>query len=185
MVLDEPTLVLNRSWMPIGFATVRFALTRAFAGRALFILPEDLTVHTLSSWLGMGSIPERDVRTPSRYIRKPEVILMQTTHRRTRVVPACTRRGVLDRDRWTCQYCGRNPGRGKLSVDHVVPRSKGGQTSWDNCVAACTHCNQRKGDRTPEEALLPLRRRPISPFLPRMPGQIPDSWVKFLPMRAS
>jgi 5-methylcytosine-specific restriction endonuclease McrA len=185
MALEDPTLVLNRSWMPIGFSTVRIALTRAFATRALFILPDDLTVHELGSWLRMEGIPGRDIRTPTRWVKKPEVILMQTTHRRTRIVPACTRRGILDRDRWTCQYCADRPGRGHLSVDHILPRSKGGVTSWDNCVAACTRCNQRKGDRTLEQSGLGLIGRPLSPFLPGMPGRIPDSWVKFLPMRSA
>ena len=183
-VLDESTLVLNRSWMPIGFSTVRMALIRAFAGRALFIHPETLAVHDLESWFALDGRPGVDIRTPNRWVRRPEVVLMKTQHRQVRVIPSCTRRGILDRDRWTCQYCGHAPGRGNLTVDHILPRSRGGPTSWENCVAACTHCNQRKGNRTPDEANLPLHRRPISPFLPGMPGVIPDAWVKFLPVGA-
>jgi len=67
------------------------------------------------------------------------------------------------RDAYVCQYCGDTPGRHSLTVDHVLPRSRGGSHDWDNLVTACTRCNQRKGSRTPEEADMALRRRPFEP----------------------
>jgi 5-methylcytosine-specific restriction endonuclease McrA len=76
---------------------------------------------------------------------------------------ACSRRGVLIRDRETCQYCGATLGRAHLTIDHVLPRSRGGVTSWENCVAACSACNHRKGGRTPEEAGMTLRVAPLAP----------------------
>jgi 5-methylcytosine-specific restriction endonuclease McrA len=75
----------------------------------------------------------------------------------------CSRRGVLARDRETCMYCGAQPGRANLTVDHILPRSRGGQTVWENVVAACRECNHRKGDRTPEEANMKLAYRPRQP----------------------
>lgn len=74
-----------------------------------------------------------------------------------------SRRSVLARDQYTCQYCGEQPGRANLTIDHVIPRSRGGQTDWENVVTACRSCNQRKGNRTPREAgYTPIRppRRP-------------------------
>jgi 5-methylcytosine-specific restriction endonuclease McrA len=71
-----------------------------------------------------------------------------------------TRAGVLKRDAWTCQYCGKLA----TTMDHVLPRSRGGRTTWYNCVAACSECNRRKGNRTPEEANLKLRRKPFQPL---------------------
>lgn len=75
----------------------------------------------------------------------------------------CSRRGVLARDRETCQYCGIQPGRSQLTVDHVMPRSRGGQTIWENVVTACRECNHRKGGRTPEEANMLLMSVPRQP----------------------
>jgi 5-methylcytosine-specific restriction endonuclease McrA len=81
---------------------------------------------------------------------------------RRRPIP-CSRRAVFIRDRETCQYCGAQPGRRHLTLDHVLPRSRGGVTSWENCVAACGRCNHRKGGRTPEEAGVTLRSVPKAP----------------------
>lgn len=75
----------------------------------------------------------------------------------------CSRRGVLARDRETCQYCGSQPGRLQLTVDHVQPRSQGGQTTWENVVTACRDCNHRKGGRTPDQANMLLLSRPRQP----------------------
>jgi 5-methylcytosine-specific restriction endonuclease McrA len=74
-----------------------------------------------------------------------------------------TRRTVLARDHYTCQYCGRQPSRKDLTVDHVLPRSRGGHTAWENVVAACQRCNGRKGNRTPEEAGMSLLSPPVRP----------------------
>ena len=70
---------------------------------------------------------------------------------------------MFKRDHYTCQYCGVQPGTEELSIDHVVPRSQGGMSSWENCVLACVACNKRKADRTPEQAGMRLRKRPVRP----------------------
>jgi 5-methylcytosine-specific restriction endonuclease McrA len=82
---------------------------------------------------------------------------------RTRRLP-CSRRAVLIRDRETCQYCGAQPGRAQLTIDHVLPKARGGTTEWENVVAACSPCNHRKANRTPEEAGMVLARRPHRPL---------------------
>jgi 5-methylcytosine-specific restriction endonuclease McrA len=80
-----------------------------------------------------------------------------------RVSLPVTRRTVLARDHYTCQYCGKQPSRKDLTVDHIVPRSRGGHTTWDNVVTACQWCNGRKGSRTPEEAHMKLHATPAQP----------------------
>jgi 5-methylcytosine-specific restriction endonuclease McrA len=74
-----------------------------------------------------------------------------------------SRRNVFKRDHWTCQYCGVQPGGDELTIDHVLPRSQGGVSAWDNCVLACIDCNKRKADRTPEQARMKLRKLPVRP----------------------
>jgi 5-methylcytosine-specific restriction endonuclease McrA len=94
-----------------------------------------------------------------------------------------SRRAVLIRDSYTCQYCGATPGRENLTIDHVHPRSRGGRTEWDNVVAACGPCNRRKGSKSVEEARMPLLKQPIRPrfwamALATTGGH--ESWKKYL-----
>jgi 5-methylcytosine-specific restriction endonuclease McrA len=95
-----------------------------------------------------------------------------------------TRRAVLMRDNYTCQYCGQHPSRGEMTIDHVLPRIRGGATDWENVVCACLRCNTRKGSRTPEEAYMPLRHAPFKPMycavviLSQAP--VHESWVKYI-----
>jgi 5-methylcytosine-specific restriction endonuclease McrA len=96
-----------------------------------------------------------------------------------------TRRAVFARDSWTCQYCGA---RSNLTVDHVIPRSKGGASSWENIVASCAPCNRRKGDRTPRQAGMHPRHAPRTPraeiFIAVASPTIPDAWLQYLPQAA-
>lgn len=102
--------------------------------------------------------------------------------------PPLTRRGVLARDGYTCQYCGAQPGARGLTVDHVLPRSRGGRDGWENVVAACATCNGRKGNRTPEEAGLKLRRQPRRPrylAITLLEAAQPPAWRKYVMPTAS
>jgi 5-methylcytosine-specific restriction endonuclease McrA len=118
---------------------------------------------------------------------RPAVIRLRTyvavprdVHRRK-----ITRRAVFARDGWTCQYCGS---RSSLTVDHVVPRSKGGASSWDNIVASCAPCNRRKGDALPKQVGMRLQRHPRMPgpqvFIHVASPTIPDNWKQYLPEAA-
>lgn len=95
-----------------------------------------------------------------------------------------TRRTVLARDQYTCQYCGAQPGKSNLTVDHLIPRSKGGLTLWENVVTACGPCNQRKGNRTPHDASLTLRSKPARPRYIALVllgyANAPHAWHKYL-----
>jgi 5-methylcytosine-specific restriction endonuclease McrA len=93
-----------------------------------------------------------------------------------------TRRAVFARDGWECQYCG---GRGSLTMDHVIPRSKGGDTSWENVVACCAQCNRRKGDRSVSQSGMKLRTHPRAPhatiFIHVASPTIPAQWLPYVP----
>jgi len=183
--LEEPTLVLNRSWVAVSTTTVREAVSMVYRGVARVIQPETYQVHTFASWADL-SVREGEpcVRTVRMAFRVPEVILL-TRHARMplREVPF-SRRNLYRRDGYRCQYCGFHGPTSELSIDHVVPRSAGGGTCWENCVLACLACNVRKANRTPLEAGMVLRRVPArppwSPCLMVHVGRRRASWEKFV-----
>jgi 5-methylcytosine-specific restriction endonuclease McrA len=94
----------------------------------------------------------------------PEVITLTEYDRLPAALVTFSRRNIFKRDHYTCQYCGKQPGAEELTVDHVIPRARGGQSRWDNCVLACVECNKRKADRTPEQAKMRLKREPVQPI---------------------
>jgi 5-methylcytosine-specific restriction endonuclease McrA len=163
-------LVLNATYEPINVCTVRRA--------TVLLLKEKAEVVEHSS---------RELRSESLTLPRPVVIRLVTyvrvprdTHRRK-----ITRRAVFARDRWTCQYCGS---RSNLTVDHVIPRSKGGSSTWENIVASCAPCNRRKGDRLPEQIGMVPRRAPRDPaptvFIHVASPTIPVAWRAYLPEAA-
>ncbi|HEX2863126.1 MAG TPA: HNH endonuclease, partial [Deinococcales bacterium] len=121
---------------------------------------------------------------PSTVFPVPSVVRLKRYVRRpARYQVAFNRRNVFRRDAHTCQYCGRTGG--DMTLDHVVPRSRGGRNSWDNIVTACRECNSRKRDRTPEEANMHLRHRPYAPRFVfstayGQPPRLSASWEKYL-----
>jgi 5-methylcytosine-specific restriction endonuclease McrA len=184
-VLSQPTLVLNRSWVAIHATSVMDAMRLLFKGAAMAIRTDTYEVHGFDSWADLSVEPdEPHVRTVRLRIRVPEVIVL--THYDgipSHSVPF-TRRNLFKRDRNTCQYCGARPGTAELTIDHVVPRSRGGRSSWSNCVLACVRCNRRKANRTPREARLHLHRDPgapkWSPILALPVGRVRQSWERFI-----
>lgn len=169
--MDEvAVLVLNGSFEPLHFTNARRAITLVLAGKAESVEASPRVVRSPSH-----SFPLPSVIRLAMYIRKPFV---------QRV--AFNKKNILRRDHYTCQYCGRRGER--LTVDHVVPRSRGGDTTWTNVVAACLRCNLDKGNQSPAEAGLALVRPPSHPqFLfsahllrhPHAPFFL-DAWRKYL-----
>jgi len=163
-VLSQDTLVLNRGWLAIATTPVRHALSLIFTGAAGAIQPETFEVHGFEGWAALD-VPPGDVfvSTVSMRLRVPEVIVLQSFSGVPRQTLPFTRRNLLRRDAAQCQYCHSRPGNSDLSIDHVIPRVAGGETSWENCVLACVRCNRRKGSRLAHEAGMQLRREPRAP----------------------
>lgn len=163
-VLERPTLVLNRNWQPVHVATVARSLTLLWNESAHVVDPDNFRLYNWADW---SRLTPRDgepfIRTVKLRLRAPEVVsLLRHDRPRPNSVTFC-RRNVFKRDHATCQYCAVRPGSEELTIDHVIPRSQGGQTSWENCVLACVACNARKSNRTPDQAGMKLRRPPARP----------------------
>jgi 5-methylcytosine-specific restriction endonuclease McrA len=160
-------LVLNATYEPINVCTVRRAVVLLLKDKAEVIEHADWELHSASTSLARPVV----IRLVS-YVRIP-----RDTHRRK-----ITRRAVFARDNWTCQYCGA---RSNLTVDHVIPRSKGGTSNWDNIVASCAPCNRRKGDLPLRQVGMQLLRPPRTPspsvFIHVASPTIPPAWVQYLP----
>ncbi|MDQ3758926.1 MAG: HNH endonuclease [Actinomycetota bacterium] len=160
-------LVLNASYEPINVCTMRRAAVLVLKERAEVIERRDGVLHSERLELERPCV----IRLV-RYVRVPRDV-----HRRK-----ITRRAVLARDSYTCQYCGRESAG--LTVDHVIPRSRGGSSHWDNIVAACAPCNRKKGNRLPTEAAMPLRTSPKPPgptvFIRIASPRVPSAWEQYL-----
>ena len=185
-LLERAMRVLNRSWRPVHVTTVRRALCMVFREAARIVCPESLSTFTFEEWIEQPvPDPARAIRSPSIAIALPEVVLLARYDRIPCHEAPFTRRNLFLRDDYTCQYCGRRCTTDHLSVDHVLPRSRGGSTSWENCVLACVGCNARKADRTLKETGLHLLRPPVrprwTPYLNLRPSQQMDSWARFAP----
>ncbi len=183
-VLQRPTLVLNRSWQPVNVATVARALVMVWSDTARVVDPNDYQLYDWSDWADLDT-PEGQpfVRSVSQRIRVPEVITLTQFNRLPTTTVAFSRRNIFKRDRMECQYCGRRPKGDELTIDHVLPRSHGGMSTWDNCVLACVECNTRKADRTPQQARMKLRKRQSRPLwkpLYASHGMRIDSWSRFV-----
>ncbi len=183
-VLERPTLVLNRNWQPVGVATVARALVKVWNETARIVDPDDYRLYDWDDWARMvpGS-EEPFIQTQRHRLRVPEVLSLIHYDRVPVNSVTFSRRNIFKRDRYTCQYCGNQPGSEELTIDHVVPRSQGGVSSWENCVLACVDCNARKANKTPTQARMPLKKPPVKPrWRPvySSMGVRVDSWARFL-----
>jgi len=162
----EPVLVLNASFEPIHICTTRRAICLVLTGKANMVLN------------GRGVI-----KTVTREYPRPSIIRLEKMVKRPRPKVRLTKKEVLRRDEYTCQYCGIKTSH--LTIDHIIPRSSGGMHEWDNLVAACPACNHRKGGRTLEQAQMRLLRLPIEPpssalYLFERHLRINHDWTPFI-----
>lgn len=164
--MDTNVLVLNQNFEPLNVCDTKRAMCLVVVGKA----------DVLENGRGV-------IRTPSRAFPRPSVIRLNYMVHRPRPEPRLTRHEIFRRDNYTCQYCGKRTRN--LTIDHIVPRHRGGRRTWDNLVVACPRCNLRKGGQTAKEAGMPLRRQPRKPpatyeylfrgYLKQMP-----EWAKFI-----
>lgn len=158
-------LVLNRDYSALSICSVRRAV-------CLLILEKAELVE---------ATPNRFIRSSSAAHPRPSIVrltlFVKVPYRRIML----SRKNVLRRDRFRCQYCGS---RDRLTIDHVHPKSRGGRDTWENLVAACVPCNNRKGNKTPDEARMALNRKPFRPshvmFIRDFVGNVEDTWKPYL-----
>jgi len=155
--------VLNRSYLPVHITTIRRALALLYQDAA-HAVDDQYRTFDFATWSDLAvAVDQESIGLVDRMIRVPRVVLLLGYDRMPRRSVRFTRFNVYARDRHCCQYCGCRLSRGDLNLDHVVPRSRGGTSTWDNVVCSCCRCNRVKGGRTPEEAGMRLRRRPFRP----------------------
>ena len=187
-VLQQQVLVLNTHWQAIQVSSVQEALCLVCKGSAKIIEPGTFAQHDLDSWDAVSrakrAVDGMVIRSTRLALVPPEVILLTVYEGQGERSVVFSRRNLFKRDRYTCQYCGAQPGPAELTVDHVVPRAKGGTSSWENCVLACVECNRRKADRTVEQSGLKLRKVPKKPSWRALteiaPKERRESWDAFI-----
>jgi len=170
-----PALVLNADFRPLSY----FPLS--------LLNWQDSVKAVVTDRVNVVSEYDQVVRSPSFELRLPSVISLKNYVRPARK-PAFTRFNVFLRDRFACQYCGQALPSHELTFDHVVPRSRGGRTTWENVVTACAPCNLNKGGRMPNGRGLVPKRKPVQPSVWRMqengrlfpPNFLHESWRDFL-----
>lgn len=167
----EQVLVLNASYEPLNVCSVRRAYVLVDKGKAEVLEALERPLRSAT-----GSYPWPHVIRLRSYVRVPRAA-------RRRI----SRRALFARDGWSCAYCGESGVR--LTLDHVVPRSRGGPSVWENVVASCVPCNLRKGDRLLEEAAMALRTTPRAPhpslFIRLAAPRIPRGWLPYLEPHAA
>jgi len=170
--LDEPVLVLNRGYTATRIVPVRQAFVLLFRSVAEVISVVDgrWEQFDLSSWLEVAALQRQYeteshdwIRTASSMVAVPRIIRVHQCNRMPDHHVRLNRRNLYARDGNRCQYCGNRFPTAELSIDHVMPQSRGGGNSWENLVCACVRCNARKGNRTPKEAGMSLIKRPQEP----------------------
>jgi len=162
--LHLPVLVLNRYYQPVRITTARRAFRLLYTGNAS-ALDDHGERYDFGCWRVLPVRNGIDDAVPivSGALRVPRIVHLNRYARVRRPAVRLTRQNLMLRDGHQCQYCGSRATLRNLDLDHVLPRSRGGEDSWQNLVTACQPCNRRKGRRTPQEASMPLIRRPAMP----------------------
>ncbi|MCC7345171.1 MAG: HNH endonuclease [Deltaproteobacteria bacterium] len=162
-MLSSNVLVLNHSYFPVHVTSVRRALVMLYQGIAK-VVDEQYKTFDFETWLDLSvELHHESIGLVDRLIRVPRVLLLSSYDRLPKKNVRFSRYNIYLRDRNTCQYCGHSFPKFELNLDHVIPRSRGGKTTWDNVVCSCIDCNRRKGGHLPEEAGMRLLKRPVKP----------------------
>ena len=167
-MINLPVLILNQNYEPLNTCRARRAVVLVYEGKA----------EMLENGSGF-------IHSASRSFPLPSVIRLSYIIKRPRPKRKLTRLEIFNRDKYTCQYCGKESRH--LTLDHVIPRHLDGQHTWENVVSACARCNRHKAGRTPEQASMKLTRRPAFPhgnaffYIPFHNQQTQSKWQKYLP----
>lgn len=181
--LRRKVLVLNKSWAPCNVVTLRRAINLLCKEYAIIIDPtQEFRTYTWADWSKLRPQEGEDyIAGACITFRIPEVILLKSYNKLPLKNLNFSRRALYKRDQATCQYCGCQPGTEELTIDHIKPKSKGGLTTWENCVICCVSCNCRKSNKTPEQAGMKLRNQPFRPKFNLFKSDVRvESWQSFL-----
>lgn len=182
--LNDPVLVLNKSWLPIRVKKVKSALNLIFRGRACVVDAITYEVYDCEQWINK-EVKEGDkfLRAAHSRVKVPEVIVLTSYNKIPEQGVKLTKKNIFMRDKYTCQYTGKRVDPKNADIDHIIPKSKGGKNTWDNLVVSSKDINRKKGSRTPEEAGLKLIKQPRKPLYrsllidPRK--EMPEAWKNF------
>ncbi len=194
--LNRQVLVLNRLWQPVNMCSARRAITLVFLGHAHVVgtdEDDEFFTHDVDSWLAHSSSHSEGknvVRSVSSCFRVPEIIVLSLFDRLPKKQVKFTRENIYRRDSFSCQYCGFEFQPKELNLDHVVPRDKGGRSTWENVVTSCIPCNTRKANKLPREANMYPRGEPKAPswrpLFSTTQRPLPcDSWGHFIDLKES
>lgn len=162
-MLSSHVLVLNRSYMPVNITTVRRAFVLLYQGLARAV-DRQFETFDFESWSELSVAAHHEtIGMVDRLVRVPRVVLLVAYDRVPRRHVRFSRHNIYLRDGNTCQFCGKKHPRSELNLDHVIPRSQGGKTVWENVVTSCVACNRRKGGQAPAEVGMRLIRPPARP----------------------
>lgn len=193
--LKYRVLVLNRLWQPVNIVGVQRAFSLLLQDHAQVIYTGDESFRMMDSaaWLELSEEEtpgdtEACIQTVRLRIRVPKVLLLRSYDQLPAQEVKFTRENLFDRDDYRCQYCGNHFEAAHLNMDHVIPRDRGGRTSWENIVTSCIKCNSRKANRLPHQANMHLIRKPERPrwrpFVSSLIGQDYDSaWDHFINLK--
>jgi len=183
-MLDGHVLVLNRLFQAIQITSIKRAFILLYKGHVKAV-GSDYTTYDFSNWKDIPVQPaDHYITTPSRLILIPHVVQLLQFDKMPRQEVKFSRGNIYLRDHNRCQYCGRKFPSSELSLDHVIPISRGGKSTWENVVCACLPCNVKKGNKLLSECSMLLKRPPVRPRwhpLHRLQGRnFPDIWKNFL-----
>jgi len=163
--LNRHALVMNKSWVVVGTTTVKDAIVLMSRESAKGVCTDTFATYTWNDWLSSENPPKVDfyIKTPNMEIPAPQVILLTNYNDVHQATVKFSQRAIYKRDNYVCQYCRKKFHSDQLSIDHIKPRSKGGLSTFENCVAACFTCNNKKSDHELHEVGMTLVKKPTTP----------------------
>jgi 5-methylcytosine-specific restriction endonuclease McrA len=184
-VLNKSVLILNKNWIAIRVKNVRTAILLASRERACIVDPVDYSVYTWDEWVKLkAKEDDKYISSAKCNIKMPEVIVLTQYGKVPDYDVRLTKKNICIRDSYNCQYTGEKVDRKDADIDHIIPKSKGGTSSWDNLVYTSKKLNRKKADKSLEEAGLKLVKKPKKPkarsLLLNSVRTMPDSWKKFI-----
>lgn len=189
--LNKPTLVLNSGWNPITLTSVRKSIVKVCTGLGYFLEPKSYLLHNFESWITLPVEDEDNaiVASSGLRIKIPEILVLKSYSSFPHKQVKLTRRNLLIRDGFRCQYSGKRVSAREATIDHIIPQSRGGKHVWENVVICSVDVNSKKANKTPEEANMKLLTNPCQPkWSPiyskfsrvAMKGTCPESWNQFI-----